>query len=285
MKNFISLIVSFLPMLASAQNVNQSLLWKVEGKGIVTASYIYGTIHLACPDDIIFTATLEHIFSQQHALYLELDMDDPAVFGGMLHEMQMKGDTSLKTLLEEADYEKMAVGFEALTHLPLSLFNRSLPLITMSAVYPALLNCSSTKSWEMELTNLAHQKHIPVYGLESLQEQLDVFESVSYVEQAQMLATALQQTDSMKNEFLQLLQLYKQKDVEALSNMIRSSETMGSMEDALLNIRNKNWIPRIISLIKENPIFFAVGAGHLGGQMGILNLLKKEGYTVTPVAY
>lgn len=272
-------------MIASAQKTNQSLLWRVEGKGIEAPSYIYGTIHLACPEDIIFSDILKDIFTKQHALYLELDMDDPVVFGGMLHEMQMKGDTSLKTLLDEADYEKMAIGFEALTHLPLSVFNRSLPLITMSAVYPALLNCSSTKSWEMEFTNLAHQKHIPIYGLESLQEQLDVFESVSYVEQAQMLATALQNTDSMKTEFLQLLQLYKLRDVEALSSMIRSSETMGSMEDVLLNIRNKNWIPRIAALIKEKPIFFAVGAGHLGGQMGILSLLKKEGYTVSPIAY
>ncbi len=274
-----------MPMIASAQKSNQTLLWRVEGKGIDAPSYIYGTIHMACPEDIIFSDTLKDIFTNQHALYLELDTDDPAVFGGMLHEMQMKGDTSLKTLLNESVYEKMATDFEALTHLPLSVFNRSLPLITMSAVYPALLQCLSTKSWEMEFTNLAHQKHIPVYGLESLQEQLDVFESVSYAEQAQMLATALQNTDSMKTEFLQLLELYKLRDVEALSSMIRNSESMGNMEDALLNIRNKKWIPRIVTLINEKPIFFAVGAGHLGGQMGILTLLKKEGYTISPVAY
>lgn len=285
MKNVIHLIISFLPMFPQAQNTNQSLLWKVEGNGLDKPSYIYGTIHLACPEDIIFSSTLIDIFSKQHALYLELDMDDPAILSGAFSEMMMPGDTSLKTLLGDDAYEKAAVSFEQITRLPLALFNKAIPMMTMSAIYPALLTCNKGKSWELEFTQLAKEKHIPVYGLETLQEQIAVFEAIDYKEQAQMLEAVLKNTDSVKAEFTQMLEIYRQRDVEALSNLIRSSETMGSMEDILLNIRNKKWITRLDKIMQEQPTFIAVGAGHLGGNMGILQLLKQEGYTVQSVAY
>lgn len=272
-------------MFSQGQNSNQSLLWKIDGKGLEKPSYIYGTIHLACPEDIVITPAMLEIFSRQHALYLEMDLDDPSVLGGALKEMTMSGDTTLQSLLGDSDYEQVSIQFEAITRLPLALFNKAMPLMTMSAVYPSMLDCQNGKSWEMEFVNLAKQKHIPVYGLESLQEQLDVFESVGYEEQAQMLKVALSNTDSLRTEFTQLMELYKKRDVEALCTMIRSSETMGSMEDALLNIRNKNWIPRLHDIMHKQPSFVAVGAGHLGGSMGILHLLKQEGYTVLPVAY
>ena len=51
----------------------------------------------------------------------------------------------------------------------------------------------------------------------------------------------------------------------------------------ILDDRNLNWIKQIPELIKLNSIFIAVGAGHLGGEYGIINLLRKEGYTVKPV--
>lgn len=285
MKNVIRLFISFLPMFSQAQNSNQSLLWKVDGKGLEKPSYIYGTIHLACPEDIVISPEMLAIFSKQHALYLEMDLDDPSIIGGAFKEITMPGDTTLKSLLGDADYEQAAIRFEAITRLPLALFNKAMPLMTMSAVYPSMLDCQNGKSWEMEFVNLARQKHVPVYGLETLQEQLDVFEAVGYEEQAQMLKAALSNTDSLKNEFTQLMELYKKGDVEALSAMIRTSKTMGSMEDALLNIRNKNWIPRLNKIMQEQPSFVAVGAGHLGGIMGVLALLKQEGYTVLPVAY
>lgn len=272
-------------MFTQAQNSNTGLLWKVEGKGLEKPSYIYGTIHLACPEDIIISPVLLEIFSKQHALYLEMDLDDPGILAGAFNEITMPGDTTLKSLLGDIDYENISASFEKITRLPLALFNKAMPLMTMSAIYPSMLSCKNGKSWEMEFVQLAKQKHIPVNGLESLQEQLDVFESVGYEEQAQMLKAALSNIDSLKNEYTNLTELYKKGDVEAMSAMIRNSETMGSMEDALLNIRNKNWIPRLHKIMQEQPAFVAVGAGHLGGSMGILQLLKQEGYTVQSVAY
>ena len=68
--------------------------------------------------------------------------------------------------------------------------------------------------------------------------------------------------------------------------MIGNSETQenSNYEDVLLRNRNLNWIPVMSKLMATGPVFFAVGAGHLGGETGVIRLLRKQGYTLTPVS-
>jgi uncharacterized protein YbaP (TraB family) len=66
-------------------------------------------------------------------------------------------------------------------------------------------------------------------------------------------------------------------------SMMGEEESLGGYEDLLLVTRNKNWIPVMGEMMKTQPVFFAVGAGHLGGKNGVIALLRQEGYTVVPV--
>ena len=67
--------------------------------------------------------------------------------------------------------------------------------------------------------------------------------------------------------------------------MLNENDALTQYDDLLLNNRNKKWIPEIIQQAKLQPVFFAVGAGHLGNDNGLINLLKQQGYTVLPVNY
>ena len=58
---------------------------------------------------------------------------------------------------------------------------------------------------------------------------------------------------------------------------------MAPYEELLLVRRNENWIPVMERIMREGSAFFAVGAGHLGGPKGVVNLLRQAGYTVEPV--
>ena len=82
-----------------------------------------------------------------------------------------------------------------------------------------------------------------------------------------------------------MLDLYRKKDLDSLNKMINLDDSISDYEDLLLNNRNKKWIPEIIQQAKLEPTFFAVGAGHLAGEKGVINLLIKQGYTVSPVIY
>ena len=82
-----------------------------------------------------------------------------------------------------------------------------------------------------------------------------------------------------------MLALYKQKDLEALNKTMNDEEEFSQYSDLLLDNRNQKWIPIIIEQAKLKPTFFAVGAAHLGNDNGVINLLRKKGYTVSPVKY
>ncbi|HEX6915751.1 MAG TPA: TraB/GumN family protein, partial [Chitinophagaceae bacterium] len=83
----------------------KSLLWKISGNGLSAPSYLYGTIHIMCPDDIRITPKLEAAFNSTRQLYLELDMDNPAAMAKMMMGMMMTDGSSLQTLLPAKDYD------------------------------------------------------------------------------------------------------------------------------------------------------------------------------------
>jgi uncharacterized protein YbaP (TraB family) len=78
--------------------------------------------------------------------------------------------------------------------------------------------------------------------------------------------------------------VYKSQDINAMVTMISDDESgMGDFDELLVDMRNKNWIPIMEEKMKAGPVFFAVGAGHLAGKNGVIPLLMRAGYTLTPV--
>lgn len=81
-----------------------------------------------------------------------------------------------------------------------------------------------------------------------------------------------------------MIATYKQQDIDKLYEAVSGKDAdLKKYEDALLINRNRNWIPKISSLAAEGPVFVAVGAAHLGGEQGVISLLRKAGFTVQPI--
>jgi len=75
------------------------------------------------------------------------------------------------------------------------------------------------------------------------------------------------------------------KDMEGLAKLITEAPDMGGNAEVMIYRRNRNWIPVMSNYMKTSSCFFAVGAGHLGGEQGVIQLLRNAGYTVTPIQY
>jgi uncharacterized protein YbaP (TraB family) len=101
----------------------------------------------------------------------------------------------------------------------------------------------------------------------------------------ELIKTAKSDLNRDKKELQEMLDLYKTEDVAALIDFTKKSENVmvSKYDDQLLNNRNKNWIDRITKIAQEKPTFFGVGAAHLGGEMGVIYLLRKNGFKVEPV--
>lgn len=210
-------------------------------------------------------------------------MDDPKMMPEMIKAMRMRHDTTLQDLLG-ADYEKINTIFTNTTGISLSTMNTTKPFMLMSMIYPSILGCVPV-SWESEFQKMAQEKVMVISGLETLADQINVFEKIPYRIQSDMFSKMLTNIDSSKKQFHEMIDLYNKKDINQLNILTSQDDDFGNYEGILLTERNNNWIPIIGEQAKKTPTFFAFGAGHLAGEFGIINLLRKSGFTVSPIFY
>lgn len=276
-------ILSFVVQTDGQPPTEKTLLWEVSGKGISHPSYLFGTIHLMCPDELKMPTIVKEKFSTTKQLFLEIDLDDPSMMPTMMKSMKMSNDTTLQILLGE-DYEKVNGLFTKTTGISLHLMSTTKPMMLMSMIYPSILGCVPV-SWESELQKMAKKNNMEINGLETLADQINVFDKIPYKVQSDMFSKMLTEIESSKKQFHEMLDLYNKKDINQMNLLTSQDEDFGSYEDILLTERNKNWIPIIGEQAKKSPTFFAFGAGHLGGEKGVISLLRKSGFTVTPILY
>ncbi len=261
----------------------KTLLWEVSGKGITKPSWLFGTIHLMCSDQLKMPAVVEEKFNAASSLFLEIDMDDPNMMKEMMMGMQMKDSSTLESLLGNK-FDSASTVFQNTTGMPLRMLNTAKPLLLMSMLYPSLLKCTPA-SWEGILQKMAQKKGMEIQGLERLEDQMNIFEKIPYKVQSEMFVKMLLDIDSSKKDFSKMMDVYLQKDINELSALAIKEKDFGEYNNILLDDQNHNWIPVIGEQAKKMPTFFAFGAGHLGGEKGVINLLRKAGFAVKPVYY
>lgn len=145
------------------------------------------------------------------------------------------------------------------------------------------LDCPTEASYELELIKLAKTHEKPVKGLETIEDQLALFDGIDYQKQLEWLVETVTEADENKALLAQLIAAYKKQDVNALYTLMLEQDEMEEFAEQLLDQRNENWIPVMSKAMTSDSNLFAFGAGHLGGEKGVLNLLKKAGYTVEAV--
>jgi uncharacterized protein YbaP (TraB family) len=275
-KIILSILIIVVSFTTKAQtSLEKTLLWQITGPGIIAPSYLYGTIHLMCPQDIIVSTELRAKFYKTKQLFLELDMDDPSVMAKTMLQMNMKNDTTLKQLLSPSQYDSVSAAFKKLTGLSVDMMQTMKPELLETLIYPSLLGCEGAEAWEQKFMQLANANNMKVYGLEQVEDQLKIFDEIPYAMQAKEFAETILHIDSVKKSFNDMMELYKQKDLAALNDMTNDEDEFSDYSDLLLKNRNEKWIPEIIEQAKLKPTFFAVGAAHLGNTNGVINLLRQ----------
>lgn len=282
--------VALVPAKTYAPSADEnSLLWEITGKDLTTPSWLYGTIHLIGKDDFFLTDSTKAFIERSKMVTFEINMEDMTDLSaqlGLLMQAFMEGGKTLKDLLSEEDYKLVQEHFQEIG-LPLFMFERIKPMfLTVMAsgdMSPTAMSSGDMLSYEMEIMELAQKTNKKMGGLESMEFQMSVFDSIPYDAQAQMLVESIKSTDAGDEDFAKMVKLYKNQDIQGMVKMMGNDEGISEYEDLLLNTRNKNWIPVMGEMMQAQPTFFAVGAGHLGGENGVVALLRKEGYTVKPV--
>ena len=265
-------------------NNNNTLLWQISGKALKKPSYLFGTFHLLCKDDINFSAQLRYAIQYADEVYMELDMDDPSTLLSGLLYMNMKDGKKLKDFYSPDEYKKIEGFFNDTLHMPLVMFQKAKPYFLVALLYPKMMKCKTFSGIEEGILKLAKENKKEILGLETMEFQSAVFDSIPYEWQAKELMKNIDSLDKYKNEFDTLMLAYKNQQLDVLEKLITKSEFgMDEFEDVLLNRRNANWVKKLGAVMKSKSLFVAVGAGHLLGEKGLIKLLRKEGYAVEPL--
>lgn len=283
MKKFFISLLTLVTGLSFSQELEKSLLWKISGNGLKDDSYLFGTIHITC--DATLDAITLNALENTKQLYLELDMDEKSMQMQMMQHMMMKDGTKLSTLLNAEDFKTVDEFLKKNLNMSAKLFDSFKPFMITTMLYPKMIDCPF-QSVESVLMKVTEEQNEEVFGLETIEDQMKVFDAISYEIQAEELVKmAKGDLEKDKEEMNKMLKIYQKKDIEGMLKMMNDSDNKITSEnqDILLNNRNKNWIPIMIKIMKDKPTFFGVGAGHLAGEEGVIKLLRKKGYKVEAV--
>jgi uncharacterized protein len=272
---------------AVAFKLDNTLLWQISGNNLSSSSYLFGTMHILCEDDAKMSDSLRYSIDETKQIFFEIDLDNMMETLGALRYLNMNGNVKLSDLLTEEEYSRVKTYFtKHKTMLPLGTIERMKPYFITALISESKFPCATKGGMEQVIMKEAKKDQKPIKGLETVKFQASVFDSIPYKRQAKdllrMIDSADSNTDSSDSK---LLDVYRSQDINAMQEMTSMEEGMSDFIDLLLYNRNATWAKQIPLIMKENPTLFAVGAGHLGGEKGIINLLRQAGYTLRPMRH
>ncbi len=290
MKSYRVIIVFIIFIFASsavAQSKYPSLLWRVTSKDVSKPSYLYGTMHSFDKRVFRFTDTAEKYIKEVDifASEIELDFSKLDMFTKLLPYIMFGGDTTIKTLLDSGRYATLDKYFADSVGLPLAFLAKIKPFYLMALLSQGEMTQDSGTFLDSHLSNKAKEFGKEVTGLETVDEQLQAVNGIPLKEQMHMLEEAI---DSLYvpsvSDADEMTSLYELADLEALYTFFQKEETSGEFNESLITIRNIRMADRFEDYLKKGQrLFAAVGALHLPGEGGVIELLRAKGFSVTPI--
>lgn len=272
------------PPLTSSKTDN-TLLWEISGNGLKQPSYLFGTFHMMCKDDIHFSENLQTALKYAGEVYFEMDLDDPSNTLGALLFMNMKDGKTLKDLYTEEEFSRLEKFFRDSLKTSLKTFQKMKPSMLEAFLYPKMMPCKNMSGVEQELLKIVSKDKKEIKGFETIAFQASVFDSIPYAAQAKSLLGSIDSIHKYSLYFDTMIHVYQSQQIDKIEAMFSKPEfgLQDGME-LLLDKRNVDWVKQLKTILPKQNIFMAVGAGHLVGKMGLIALLRNEGYTMRPIA-
>ena len=270
--------------IVKTKNVN-TLLWEVSGHGLRLPSYLFGTMHILCAEDAQLSAPLKSIIQKCRKVYFEIDMDDINEMMGAMKYLRMNDGIKISDLLSKEEYNRLEEYFKkSKSPIPVGMINRFKPFLVSGLISEQSMNCKQKNGMEELIMKEASLRDKQIFGLETVQFQASLFDSIPYEKQAKELINYIDSIDKYKQSTKEMVEVYRTQNLDQLDSLVRKSDPgMNEYMDLLLYGRNRRWVRQMPTTMREGTILFAVGAGHLAGEQGVINLLRKEGYILKPI--
>lgn len=279
-KYFILLLLFFFGTFGGFAQGN-SMLWKISGNGLKHDSYLFGTIHMLCPDDFEIKQKCLDALNASQKVVFEIDLSKSE----NLQTIQAFAAPDLDFIKKFTESEvKSMDSILVAQQLSMKLLDYVSPVTMISLFSLKGFNCpdpTKLKSYETELATIAKEKAKPIGELETLDFQFNLMKELVT---PKLFMESVFQLDKYPALTAKMVAAYKSENLTELTELIQDPAWMtAEQREKLLNDRNINWTTIIPNLIRDEACFIAVGAGHLSGDKGVIALLKEKGYRVTAI--
>jgi len=257
---------------------SQSLLWKISRGDLEVASYLYGTIHIKDKRVLEYNDSVLLAFEKCDAFAIEVDLSSENLTL-LSQKMILTDDLTLKDLFAEEEYQLVKTVVEDIIGVDIMLFNKLKPIAILSLV----MNFQSANDADVSVDEYFYRKAVAenkeIIGIETIEEQLEILETIPN----DYIIDYFKNIDHAKEDMELIIKLYKSAELEKMLEMMQKDKSMVMIQKNLLTDRNRKMSERIQAMIGERSAFIAIGAGHLPGKEGIINILTKAGYKIEPV--
>jgi uncharacterized protein YbaP (TraB family) len=286
MRPFLCLIVALSIAASTSAQAPRSFLWKVSSGPRVL--YLAGSIHALPPDMYPLDAAYQRAFDAAGALVEEIDLSTAEPMS-LLPILMAKGRYSDARTWEQAVPADTATQIRARldgTMPGISTLLRPMKPWVITLMLTALTiqgaGFDATLGVDKHFFDRARAANKPVVGLETAESQLDRFDTMTEDAQAQMLRATIEDLRSADTELKEIAAAWKRGDAVTMERkMLDGIRKYPGAYSSLIVERNNNWLPQIEGcLARTTPCFVVVGAAHLVGPDGLLELLRKKGYEI-----
>jgi hypothetical protein len=263
---------------------DHGLLWEISKPGMAS-SYLFGTVHSEDPEVLQLAPPVQQAFDRSGSVILEIMMDmDAMIYSSMA--MLMTDGRTLSGLVGKSLYNKtvQAIQTRGIPEIVLEHMKPWAAATTLSVPPP-----ETGMMLDLVLFQKAQEAGKQLHGLETIQEQLGVFDSMSESDQIRLLRDAVDNLDKIDRMNAEVLVLYKRRDLAGMLALNERYMNEGDpavsrdLEQRLIVDRNRTMVERMQPYLEAGNAFVAVGALHLPGDQGLLGLLDQRGYTLKPV--
>ncbi|WP_302568300.1 TraB/GumN family protein [Culturomica massiliensis] len=270
---------------------NAQLLWKISGNGLEKPSYLFGTHHVAPIHICDSIAGFNEAFNSCKQLYGELELDDIQAVSKEIAKYTLLPQDSLLDklytpeeykLIDEVVKKNMGVSADQLKMLkPVTISTQLSVIISMQAFN----DFNPTLPLDAFLQKKAKEQGMSVKGFETSLFQAQILFGEPLPQQASALLKTIKHFDKMKPFIIEMCDVYMKQNLDSIFKLMQDPELSFTPEEMnrLVNNRNHNWSQQLKDILPQQPTFIVVGGGHLPGSNGLIELLREQGFTVTPV--
>ncbi len=260
-----------------------SLLWQISKENLKDTSYLYGTIHLASKKYFYINPKVHAIKKKVDAGVFEIVLQ-PDSINFITSALKANTGEKLKDICTVEEQRMIFDYFQSRLGLQETVVNEFSPIALTTFLFQFLIPSDTTGAIDQLLQNDFKIMGKRVAGLETVKMQYDLLFGIPINFQKKELLEAVQKEDSLINAIYQLDSVYSNQDLAGIELLLNNLKNQGYLNKELLNdSRNIKMIPKIEILLSKQSNLICIGAAHLGGEKGLISLLRNKGYVVSPV--